>query len=46
MIGVTVASFLALRWLSNRIGFPISKGKALETDESDEQIDSSSDQNS
>ena len=45
MIGVTVASFLALRWLSNRIGFPITEGKALETEESSEPTDSVTDQN-
>ncbi len=39
MIGVTVVSYLALRWLSNRMGFPIAKSKARETDESDERID-------
>jgi hypothetical protein len=45
MIGVTVASFLALRWLSNRIGFPITRSKVRETEESRERIGSSSDQN-
>ena len=34
MIGVTVTSFLVLRWFSNRMGFPVTKGKTLEAEDS------------
>lgn len=35
MIGATVVSFLALRWLSQRIGFPITRSRSDSSENSD-----------